>query len=84
MKVKADRDEASPYAAMLAAMDAAAKAKDLGKRRAKQYCVKDPLFWDELCEIVFFDATTHLPSTVFTLLPHTYATRSLTASLSLP
>mmetsp|Transcript_39240 Transcript_39240/g.108075 ORF Transcript_39240/g.108075 Transcript_39240/m.108075 type:complete len:151 (+) Transcript_39240:64-516(+) len=30
MKVKADRDEASPYAAMLAAMDAAAKAKDLG------------------------------------------------------
>ena len=31
MKVKADRDEASPYAAMLAAMDAAQKAKDLGK-----------------------------------------------------
>ena len=30
IKVKADRDEASPYAAMLAAMDAAAKAKDLG------------------------------------------------------
>ena len=30
MKVKADRDEASPYAAMLAATDAAAKAKDLG------------------------------------------------------
>lgn len=30
MKVKADRDEASPYAAMLAAMDAAQKAKDLG------------------------------------------------------
>ena len=30
MKVKADRDEASPYAAMLAAQDAAAKAKDLG------------------------------------------------------
>ena len=30
MKVKADRDEASPYAAMLAAMDAAAKAKELG------------------------------------------------------
>lgn len=30
MKVKADRDEASPYAAMLAAMDAAGKAKDLG------------------------------------------------------
>jgi small subunit ribosomal protein S14e len=30
MKVKADRDEASPYAAMLAAMDAAARAKDLG------------------------------------------------------
>jgi small subunit ribosomal protein S14e len=30
MKVKADRDEASPYAAMLAAMDAATKAKELG------------------------------------------------------
>merc|ERR1719169_40523 len=30
MKVKADRDESSPYAAMLAAMDAAAKAKELG------------------------------------------------------
>ena len=30
MKVKADRDEASPYAAMLAAQDAAAKAKELG------------------------------------------------------
>jgi small subunit ribosomal protein S14e len=30
MKVKADRDEASPYAAMLAAMDAAARAKELG------------------------------------------------------
>mmetsp|Transcript_105983 Transcript_105983/g.228396 ORF Transcript_105983/g.228396 Transcript_105983/m.228396 type:complete len:150 (-) Transcript_105983:99-548(-) len=30
MKVKADRDEASPYAAMLAAMDAAEKAKALG------------------------------------------------------
>jgi len=30
MKVKADRDEASPYAAMLAAMDAAAKVKELG------------------------------------------------------
>ena len=33
MKVKADRDEASPYAAMLAAMDAAAKAKELGAYR---------------------------------------------------
>merc|ERR1711988_1463994 len=30
MKVKADRDEASPYAAMLAAQDVAAKCKDLG------------------------------------------------------
>ena len=30
MKVKADRDEASPYAAMLAAMDVAAKVKELG------------------------------------------------------
>ena len=28
--MKADRDEASPYAAMLAAMDAAGKAKELG------------------------------------------------------
>jgi small subunit ribosomal protein S14e len=30
MKVKADRDEASPYAAMLAATDAAERAKNLG------------------------------------------------------
>ena len=30
MKVKADRDEASPYAAMLAAMDVAVKVKELG------------------------------------------------------
>merc|ERR1712188_323015 len=30
MKVKADRDEASPYAAMLAAQDVAARCKDLG------------------------------------------------------
>lgn len=30
MKVKADRDEASPYAAMLAAQDAAAKCKEAG------------------------------------------------------
>ena len=30
MKVKADRDESSPYAAMLAANDAAEKAKVLG------------------------------------------------------
>ena len=31
MKVKAHRDVASPYAAILAAMDDAAKAKELGK-----------------------------------------------------
>eukprot|EP00924_Labyrinthula_sp_SR-Ha-C_P004237 augustus_masked-scaffold_3-processed-gene-18.4-mRNA-1 protein AED:0.03 eAED:0.03 QI:0/-1/0/1/-1/1/1/0/151 len=30
MKVKADRDESSPYAAMLAAQDVAAKCKELG------------------------------------------------------
>merc|ERR1712032_188560 len=30
MKVKADRDEASPYAAMLAAQDAAARCKEVG------------------------------------------------------
>jgi len=30
MKVKADRDEASPYAAMLAAQDVAIKCKELG------------------------------------------------------
>ena len=30
MKVKADRDEASPYAAMLAAQDVVAKCKELG------------------------------------------------------
>lgn len=30
MKVKADRDESSPYAAMLAAQDVAARCKELG------------------------------------------------------
>ena len=30
MKVKADRDESSPYAAMLAAKDVAARCKELG------------------------------------------------------
>lgn len=30
MKVKADRDESSPYAAMLAAQDAAARCKEHG------------------------------------------------------
>merc|ERR1712043_110031 len=30
MKVKADRDESSPYAAMLAAMDVAVKCKEIG------------------------------------------------------
>ena len=30
MKVKADRDEASPYAAMLAAQDVAVRCKELG------------------------------------------------------
>ena len=30
MKVKADRDESSPYAAMLAAQDCAAKCKEVG------------------------------------------------------
>ncbi|XP_065831200.1 small ribosomal subunit protein uS11 [Oscarella lobularis] len=30
MKVKADRDEASPYAAMLAAQDVAARCKEMG------------------------------------------------------
>src|SRR5579862_7249385 len=30
MKVKADRDESSPYAAMLAAQDGAARCKELG------------------------------------------------------
>merc|ERR1711898_22493 len=30
MKVKADRDESSPYAAMLAAQDVAARVKELG------------------------------------------------------
>merc|ERR1739849_4310 len=30
MKVKADRDESSPYAAMLAAQDVAARSKELG------------------------------------------------------
>ncbi len=49
MKVKADRDESSPYAAMLAAQDVAARCKELGinalhiKIRAtggRQYSVK--------------------------------------------
>ncbi len=31
MKVKADRDESSPYAAMLAAQDVATRCKELGK-----------------------------------------------------
>lgn len=30
MKVKADRDESSPYAAMLAAQDVAIRCKELG------------------------------------------------------
>lgn len=30
MKVKADRDESSPYAAMMAAQDVAARLKELG------------------------------------------------------
>ena len=30
MKVKADRDESSPYAAMLAAQDVAVRARELG------------------------------------------------------
>ena len=30
MKVKADRDESSPYGAMLAAHDAAAKCREIG------------------------------------------------------
>ena len=33
MKVKADRDEASPYAAMLAAQDVAVRCKELGVTR---------------------------------------------------
>ena len=32
MKVKADRDESSPYAAMLAAQDVAVRLKELGAR----------------------------------------------------
>lgn len=49
MKVKADRDEASPYAAMLAAQDVVAKCKDLGigglhiKMRATVYAYPPPL-----------------------------------------
>ena len=52
MKVKADRDESSPYAAMLAAQDVAARCKELGinalhiKIRAtggRQYSAKLPV-----------------------------------------
>merc|ERR1739838_386951 len=39
MKVKADRDESSPYAAMLAAQDAAARCKELGITAFTSSCV---------------------------------------------
>ena len=38
MKVKADRDEASPYAAMLAAQDVAEKVKVLYKCYGPIFC----------------------------------------------
>lgn len=38
MKVKADRDESSPYAAMLAAQDVAAKCKEVSNRIVF-YCI---------------------------------------------
>ena len=53
MKVKADRDESSPYAAMLAAQDVAVRCKELGitalhvKIRAtggKSYCFSWKLY----------------------------------------
>ena len=52
MKVKADRDEASPYAAMLAAQDVAEKLKTLGitgkiKLREK-YCE----FWIKIVKLL--------------------------------
>lgn len=37
MKVKADRDESSPYAAMLAAQDVAAKCKEVKLGTAKPW-----------------------------------------------
>lgn len=54
MKVKADRDESSPYAAMLAAQDVAARCKELGinalhiKIRATGGMKAPPLNWDHL------------------------------------
>lgn len=45
MKVKADRDESSPYAAMLAAQDVAVRLKELGKRLlpSQRYLLPEPL-----------------------------------------
>ena len=40
MKVKADRDESSPYAAMLAAQDVAARCKV-----SRRSCLSHPPFW---------------------------------------
>ena len=56
MKVKADRDEASPYAAMLAAQDVAEKIKTLGitalhiKMRATGKFI---LFFIPIDEVIF-------------------------------
>jgi hypothetical protein len=43
MKVKADRDESSPYAAMLAAQDVAARCKEVGITALRKLSVHFPL-----------------------------------------
>ena len=59
MKVKADRDEASPYAAMLAAQDVAEKIKTLGitalhiKMRATGKFILYILFFIPIDEVIF-------------------------------
>lgn len=52
MKVKADRDEASPYAAMLAAQDVAQKCK-VSQNHSEFLLLKYPVFWDLLCTLNF-------------------------------
>ena len=50
MKVKADRDEASPYAAMLAAQDVAERCKVLGKYTNLVQYIDPCLNWKCLSE----------------------------------
>ena len=75
MKVKADRDEASPYAAMLAAQDVVIKCKDLGigglhiKMRATVHASPPPPPTARTSTKTQFPSFCPLPSTVTSLLP---------------